>query len=396
MMALAATRKRGATVTRKAPSREKKIATAAEVNIAELRAAVADVNKFFKKSLVHGAVALASDAGLGGRVPGRISTGCYLLDQYMRGGIPLAKVIEVFGGPSVGKTTLSMAMAAACQKAGGIVQLVDSESSWTEERAVAMGVNLETLIWSKGVRTLEDGFDVIEEQVKRIRARPALKDLPYLVIWDTIKKTKTRKMANIAKMDERFSGGYGERPQIIGLGIDRLEDSLVDHKVALVIVNQVGAKMTGRGGVDSAGGFAFKHALAQRLQLKEGYPKGIIEDKHGPIGIRVTAFLKKNKISGPLPYDREVTFPMFFDTGIDSAMACAEYLETNPKCREVFFNGGYMNFKFNGKQLKARRLEVGRLVRETKGMRKWLHGLVRKHLLRPVSTPPVEKKWAVA
>lgn len=362
---------------------KRRVARAAEVDLKALRGAVEDVNKFFKKTLTNGAVALASDAGLGGRVPGFIPTGCYLLDQYLRGGIALGKVTEIFGGPSVGKTTLSMAIAAACQRAGGIVQLVDSESSWTEERAVAMGINLETLIWSRGVRTLEDGFDVIEEQVKRIRSRPTLKDVPYLIIWDTIKKTKTRKMANITNMSERFSGGYGERPQIIGLGIDRLEDALNDHKVALVVVNQVSAKMTPGGGVDSAGGYAFKHALSTRLLLKPGFPKGSIEDKHGPVGVRVIAQLKKNKVNGRMPYDRDIMFPLFFETGVDSAMACAEFLEKKKNCREVVLSGGFLTFKFNGKVLKARRLEVGALVRKHKGMRKWLHALVRKHLLRP-------------
>lgn len=369
--------------TKPAVTKPAAVKQAAKVDVAALQRAVSDVNKFFRKSLGGDALAIAADVGLGGRPAGHISTGCVLLDLYMRGGIPLGKIIEVFGGPSVGKTTLAMAMAASCQRAGGIVQLVDSESSWSEDRAMAMGVDLATLVWSRGVRSLEDGFDVIEDSVAKVRAQAALKDVPYLVIWDTIKNAKTRSLITVKKIADRFSGGMMERPQIIGTGIQRLDDALAQHKIALVIVNQISSSLKGD---DSAGGNAFKHACAQRLCLQRGYPKGTIEDSHGPIGIRVKAYLKKNKMSGLIPYERDVSFPMFWETGIDSDLASAEYLAANPKCKEIFEGGGFIRFKFDGKEVKARRLAVREVVRKNKGMRKWMNGLLRKHLLRPAAT----------
>src|SRR5210317_394688 len=57
-----------------------------------------------------------------------IPTGSLALDVALGiGGLPKGRVIEVYGPESSGKTTLSLQVAAECQKQGGTVAFVDAE-----------------------------------------------------------------------------------------------------------------------------------------------------------------------------------------------------------------------------------------------------------------------------
>ena len=57
-----------------------------------------------------------------------VSTGSIGLDVALGvGGLPRGRVIEIYGPESSGKTTLTLHIAAECQKQGGTVAFVDAE-----------------------------------------------------------------------------------------------------------------------------------------------------------------------------------------------------------------------------------------------------------------------------
>ena len=90
-----------------------------------------------------------------------IPTGCFAIDKLLGcGGLPRGRVIEVFGEPSCGKSTLCLFFAAQVQKAGGIVVYIDAENAYDASYAKNIGVETDKLMVSQP-STLEEAFDTI-------------------------------------------------------------------------------------------------------------------------------------------------------------------------------------------------------------------------------------------
>jgi recombination protein RecA len=79
-----------------------------------------------------------------------IPTGAFNLDIAMGiGGIPKGRITEIYGAEASGKTTLSLHVAAECQKQGGIVAFVDAEHALDVAYAKRLGVQTDNMLLSQ-------------------------------------------------------------------------------------------------------------------------------------------------------------------------------------------------------------------------------------------------------
>src|SRR3546814_16467141 len=79
-----------------------------------------------------------------------ISTGSLGLDIALGvGGLPLGRVIEIYGPESSGKTTLALHAIAEAQKTGGTAAFVDAEHALDPVYAKKLGVDIDELIVSQ-------------------------------------------------------------------------------------------------------------------------------------------------------------------------------------------------------------------------------------------------------
>jgi len=79
-----------------------------------------------------------------------ISTGAFNLDIALGiGGIPKGRITEVYGSEASGKTTLTLHIAAECQKTGGTVAFVDAEHALDTAYAKRLGVQTDNLLLSQ-------------------------------------------------------------------------------------------------------------------------------------------------------------------------------------------------------------------------------------------------------
>ncbi|MBD3646383.1 MAG: DNA recombination/repair protein RecA, partial [Pseudomonadales bacterium] len=79
-----------------------------------------------------------------------ISTGSLGLDIALGvGGLPRGRIVEIYGPESSGKTTLTLQVAAECQKAGGTCAFIDAEHALDPEYAGNLGVDIENLLVSQ-------------------------------------------------------------------------------------------------------------------------------------------------------------------------------------------------------------------------------------------------------
>src|SRR3989339_692819 len=77
-------------------------------------------------------------------------TGILSLDVAMGiGGLPVGRVVEIYGKESSGKTTLTLHAIAETQRRGGIAAFIDAEHALDIGYARKLGVNVEDLLVSQ-------------------------------------------------------------------------------------------------------------------------------------------------------------------------------------------------------------------------------------------------------
>ncbi|MCL4782361.1 MAG: DNA recombination/repair protein RecA [Bryobacterales bacterium] len=79
-----------------------------------------------------------------------LTTGCLSLDWALGcGGFPRGHLVEIFGPPDSGKTTLGLEAIAAAQRAGGVGAFLDAEHSLNAVYASGLGVDTNSLIYAQ-------------------------------------------------------------------------------------------------------------------------------------------------------------------------------------------------------------------------------------------------------
>ena len=329
----------------------------------QLRSLTQQVNKGLGNK---GKLSMGNGAFLG-TVRGFIPSGSYMLDLLLNGGVAIGRVFELYGKPSVGKSTLSMSIMAEVQRAGGQSFLLDSERTYTADRASSMGVDVDTLV-QLDADTLEGGFQSIKKTLEVVQNTPDLLSNPSVFIWDTITMAPTA-----ASAEGMYAGGQSERPRVIKYYMPMLAKALATSNAALIIVNQL---MSGPKGNDTPGGHALHHITSQRLELWASQLKSSSDELDERQGIECHAVIKKNKISG-LVRDYTVAFPIYRLTGIDSDLSVVDYL-ADAGIPEVKKGGGWTTITYDGEPIKMRSKEVRRVCDEVEGLRDFLKGLAKK------------------
>ena len=114
-----------------------------------LQNAIAQIEKAFGKgALLRGEAHVSEEVEV-------ISTGSLGLDLALGiGGLPLRRIIEIYGPESSGKTTLALHAIASAQKAGGECAFIDVEHAFDRSYARRLGLNVDTLVRSGAVRVI--------------------------------------------------------------------------------------------------------------------------------------------------------------------------------------------------------------------------------------------------
>lgn len=195
-------------------------------------------------------------------VPGVIPTGSITMDAAMGiGGLPRGRVVELFGGPSVGKSTLALQMIAAAQKEGLIAAYVDAEGSFDPRYAARVGVQLEDLLLIRAC----DG-----EKSLRIVAKLVEGKAVDLVVIDSV--------AALSPPEPELEAPGEANPflhsEMMASGLRRISRHLVSSPACVVLINQTRAYF-GTGYTEtSTGGWSVKIHSSVRAELRLVSGKG--------------------------------------------------------------------------------------------------------------------------
>jgi len=87
------------------------------------------------------------------------ATGIGALDDALAGGWRRGEVSEMYGGPSTGRTSALVATLAEATSRGEIVGLVDTFDQFDPITAAAAGLDLDRVLWVRGMRTTPGALD---------------------------------------------------------------------------------------------------------------------------------------------------------------------------------------------------------------------------------------------
>ena len=268
-------------------------------------------DRLFKK---HGKGSVEHGRGVRLTIPGVIPTGCLPLDAAIgRGGIPLGRWTILTGDEGTGKTTLSVQIAAACQRMGGVVFYQDTENKLDLQYAAHLGLNLNDVVVGHP-QHVEESFEMTAEAVELIREVNLKSDvmIPGVVILDSLNTTISTIEYDAEFTDKPRPGGHAAA---VSRAIAKLNQRIGAAPIAIILVSQIRnlIKTTpyGPSTNEISGGRAggFIASLVIRL-----IRMGTLKKNERPYGQEVKAIIRKSQISVPFG---EAVFHLIWGEGTD-------------------------------------------------------------------------------
>ena len=215
-----------------------------------------------------------------------ISTGSLSLDIALgAGGLPLGRIIEIYGPESSGKTTLTLETIAAAQRKGKTCAFIDAEHALDPIYAQKLGVDIEQLLVSQP-DTGEQALEICDAL-----ARSGAVDL---IVVDSVAALTPK-----AEIEGEMGDSHmGLQARMLSQAMRKLTGNLKQSNCMCIFINQIRMKIGVMFGnpETTTGGNALKFYASVRLDIRR---TGAIKEGDEVVGNETRIKVVKNKIAAP-------------------------------------------------------------------------------------------------
>ena len=259
-----------------------------------------------------------------------ISTGSFGLDIALGiGGLPMGRIVEIFGPESSGKTTLTLELIAQAQKSGKTCAFIDAEHALDPIYAAKLGVDVKELLVSQP----DNGEQALEICDALVRSGAV-----EVIIVDSVAALTPK-----AEIEGDMGDSHvGLQARLMSQALRKLTGQIKNSNCLVVFINQIRMKIGVMFGnpETTTGGNALKFYASVRLDIRR---TGAIKNGDEVVGNETRVKVVKNKVAPPF---RQVDFQILYGEGISKE---GELIELGVQQKLIQKSGAW--FAYEGEKI---------------------------------------------
>ena len=259
-----------------------------------------------------------------------ISPGSLALDVALgAGGLPLGRIVEIYGPESSGKTTLTLQVIAAAQRQGRVCAFIDAEHALDPVYAKKLGVDIDNLLCSQP-DTGEQALEICDALT-----RSGAVDV---IIVDSVAALTPK-----AEIEGEIGDSHmGLAARMMSQAMRKLAGNLKNSNTLLIFINQIRMKIGVMFGnpETTTGGNALKFYASVRLDIRR---IGAVKNGDEVVGSETRVKVVKNKVAAPF---KQAEFQIMYGEGINTM---GELIDLGVKHKLVEKAGAW--YSYNGEKI---------------------------------------------